>query len=211
MAGLFSTGGSKTSQPFDQQYGLWTLLSQFLPGLAEAFQGTKPKEFNNVFGKGTDPASIAEGNPMSRPFRDYNPSEYLQNLGRPPTQQEQALVDNSLFGLAAPIDLSGAQQAQGGLQQLLQQLNPGGSAFSQGYGNILQTLGKPGAGVVPPPAYTPPTPQRPQFQQGGMQTPGALAFGLGQQGPQSLMNSGGPNYLNYLQSVAGTQRPMSGY
>jgi hypothetical protein len=193
--GIFSPEEAKQTQPWDKQYGLWTLLSMFMPQFGEGFQSAKPNMFNQVFGKGTDTGDIAD-NPLSQIFKSYDPQNFLKSLGRDATAPEQALLDKSLFGVGVQPDLSGATAATGGLQDLMKQLNPGeGGGFGANFQNLLQGVGGPAGANMP--QVTPQLPQAtPRLNAAtGMTppTPGAAAFGVGQ-GPQSLQFSGGGGY-----------------
>jgi len=200
--GIFDTEQQKSTQPWDKQYGLWTLLSMFMPQFGEGFQSAKPNMFNQVFGKGTDTGDIAN-NPLSQIFKAYDPNNFLQSLGRGATAPEQALLDKSLFGLGVQPDLSGATAATGGLADLMKQLNPGaGGGFGGNFQNLLQGVGGPAAANMP--KVTPQLPQAsPTLNTATGMTPpapGATAFGVGQ-GPQSLQFSGGGGYGGQAQNI----------
>ena len=167
---LGSSNSSKSSQPFNQQYGLGLYGSLFFPELAQVFASSKPQEFQQEFGrpgqklkksKGkvgnalglgqsgfaedpNSPLGIAGSIGQYRRFvNQYRPYEYLaaNPFGRPggPSQAEQDLINNSLFGLTPQLDQKGARAAAEALPALLQNLGLGslGSNVEQ----VLKALG----------------------------------------------------------------------
>jgi hypothetical protein len=106
----------KTTLPFAEQVGAWILASLFSPYGAQGARALKPQLFKQLFGNlnlgpgATLPPDIAAARRYTQP---YDPWSLLQTSPRPggPTQAEQDLLNNALFGLVAPLDLSGARAA----------------------------------------------------------------------------------------------------
>ena len=118
---------SKTTLPFEEQYPGWFTLAAFFPELFGAFQQAKPQMFNQIFGQGFDQSQL---DPYRRFTTQYQPFDYLASnpFGRPggTTPTEQGVLNNSLFGLTAPLDLSGPQGIAGQQAAFNQAMFPGG-------------------------------------------------------------------------------------
>jgi hypothetical protein len=174
-------GGKGATQPWVAQYGDWILLSMLDPNFARAFKKAKPGMYKQVFGdeapKGIEGLNF---------FDTYDPFAFLESepFGRPRTDAEQALMDNSLFGLAAPFDLKAAQGFLDEGSAFRQSLNAGpGNAFNQQLGNVLGGLGGPMNFSQMPIPQTPQTPMPPNI--GGFGGGGGGGFG-GMPTPPSL-------------------------
>lgn len=141
LGGLFSGGSSsKTTLPWLEQYPGWLLFSAFTPQGYDAFQDVKPKMFKQVFGKGFDESQL---DPYRRYVQNYDPFNFLASggTGRPPQPWESDLLDQSYFGLTAPLKLGGVSQAMAGTNNLLAGMFPK-STFNVGgqpYGNDVLT------------------------------------------------------------------------
>lgn len=189
--GIFSSGSQKSTQPWDKQYGLWTLLSLISPEFADAFKSAKPNMYKQVFEK-EGPESVGTGSPLARLLNDYDPFSFITQLGRPTTGAEQSLMDRSLFGAAAPLDLSQALAQAGAYQNRLTQLPPdaaGGGALGNGYQNMLQAVGGPIGGSGGIMAQRPAMPSLPKAP--AIPPPNMGLFGLGMPGASSMGYTGG--------------------
>ncbi len=189
----FGMGGEKTTskstQPWNQQYGLWTLLSLISPEFADAFKSAKPKMFKQVFeGSSKDERAAS---PLSRILTDYDPFDFITKLGRPTTEAEQSLMDRSLFGAAAPLDLSRANAQADRISSRLEGFSPdapGGGALGKGYQELLAALGGPVGGGLP--QVSPQRPQRPM-----MPPPPQMGIFGQPQGAGGMKFTGGGNSL----------------
>lgn len=114
----------KQTLPWITQNGAWLGLGLLSPFGMEAFAETKPEMWRQIFEDffdgpprqfyGPDAQVPPELQQYWNFTQPYDPWSYLSDLfPRPggPSEAEQALLDNSLFGAVAPLDLSAAQQA----------------------------------------------------------------------------------------------------
>lgn len=172
---------TKTTQPWDKQYGLWTLLSLFGPQFARGFKSAKPNMFDQVFGKRNGPNDVAGMFPSNlNMLGNYDPFGFLaQNpFGRPQTQAEQDLMNRSLFGMAAPFNL-------GPMQQIADQGNGLRAGLVPGAGNLWdQQLNQAFAGLGGPMTFNslsmPSTPRMPSMPSiPSMNGIGGGGFGMG--------------------------------
>lgn len=139
---------SKTTLPWLSQYPAWTLFGSFSPQGYRAFKKVKPKMFEQVFGD-TEEADLA---PYRRYTQEYDPFSFLTNAyPRPggPSQEEQDILNNSLFGSTARLNLGGANAAaanQANFTNFISPMAPGGGAGGGGgygalTGDIFTSLG----------------------------------------------------------------------
>ena len=189
----------KITLPFFTQYGGGLFGSLFFPEFANAFSKFKPQMYKQLFGN-ADPNSLQ--GLYGQYVRPYDPWSYLKDyFGRPggPTSAENALLNNSLFGVQAPLDfgqvnpaynnyasLFGGPSQNGGMSILPsygQQVNP--VQYQQMGGIIGDQSG--GAGPIPPPQGIP---QVNQYQSILQAMQGMGMYG-GQQQP--AMQMGGQN------------------
>ncbi len=115
----------KTTLPWLNQYPGWLLFSAFSPQGMDAFKKVKPQMYKQLFGKDFDESTF---DPYRRIMGDYSAFDYLNSnpYNRPggPSAAEQGLVNNSLFGLTAPLNLGGATGATRNLDSFMGSLMP---------------------------------------------------------------------------------------
>jgi hypothetical protein len=175
---------AKTTQPWDVQYPAWTTFAAFAPWGDQAFAAAKPEMYKQVFGR-------SGLHPVVDPYRQYtapyHPFDYLASnpMGRPggPSAAELANMNNSLYGLTAPLNLGGAQAANAQYQQLLAGLTPGGGG---------------GFGTAP----SGPLPYNPQTASGMSYVPG--------QGWQNVAAGGQPQMVAVGNNVYYNGRQVTG-
>ena len=169
MASFFGGGSSKTTLPWESQYGGWGTLSQFDPIYAQGFHAAKPNMYKQVFGR-QSPEEVGTSYPASQFTKSYDPWAATgpnSFYGRPggATPQEQGLINNSYFGMVSPFQMGGPQGANQAYQQNLAGI-PGGQIENLGQ----QALGAIGPGMDP---------QRMGYIQGAAGAFNAAPYGMG--------------------------------
>lgn len=129
----------KTTLPWLDQYPGWLLYSLGVPQGANVFKQVKPNMYKQTF-PGQDPSQVFGTSPLSRLGQDYNPWAALGTTGRDTTGQESDILNRSLFGQTAPLDLGNVRDAQAAKNNLVTSFASGGK-YNQMADEIYNSMG----------------------------------------------------------------------
>lgn len=133
----------KTTLPWLDQYPGWLLYSLGIPQGANVFKQVKPGMYKQTF-PGQSPGDVFGTSPLSRLGQDYNPWSAMGTTGRPggATGAESDILNKSLFGQTAPLDLGNVRDAQQAKNWITSQFGQGATGSDQpnGYTNLSRNI-----------------------------------------------------------------------